>query len=78
MATRARGSAGSRNLPLMFQPGSRWHYGIATDVLGVLIERVSGMSLGDFFRTRIFEPLGMRDTAFWVPEAQLSQAGHRV
>ncbi|SDR43145.1 CubicO group peptidase, beta-lactamase class C family [Paraburkholderia fungorum] len=60
-------------LPLMFQPGSRWHYGVATDVLGVLIERVSGMSLADFFRTRIFEPLGMRDTAFWVPEAQLSR-----
>jgi CubicO group peptidase (beta-lactamase class C family) len=58
-------------LPLMFQPGSRWHYGIATDVLGVLIERVSGMPLGEFFRTRIFEPLGMRDTAFWVPDAQL-------
>lgn len=58
-------------LPLMFQPGTRWHYGIATDVLGVLIERVSGMSLGEFFRTRIFEPLGMRDTAFWVPDAQL-------
>lgn len=58
-------------LPLMFQPGSRWHYGIATDVLGVLIERVSGMSLGEFFRTRIFEPLGMRDTAFVVPDAQL-------
>jgi CubicO group peptidase (beta-lactamase class C family) len=58
-------------LPLMFQPGSRWHYGIATDVLGVLIERVSGMPLGELFRTRIFEPLGMRDTAFWVPDAQL-------
>ncbi|MFM0736864.1 serine hydrolase [Paraburkholderia xenovorans] len=60
-------------LPLMFQPGTRWHYGIATDVLGVLIERVSGMSLGEFFRTRIFEPLGMRDTAFWVPEPQLTR-----
>ncbi|SEB09306.1 serine hydrolase domain-containing protein [Paraburkholderia sartisoli] len=60
-------------LPLMFQPGSRWHYGIATDVLGVLIHRITGMSLGDFFRTRIFEPLGMRDTAFWVPEAQLGR-----
>ncbi|CAG4893240.1 serine hydrolase domain-containing protein [Paraburkholderia saeva] len=60
-------------LPLMFQPGSRWHYGIATDVLGVLIYRITGLSLGDFFRTRIFEPLGMRDTAFWVPEAQLSR-----
>ncbi|MFL9892198.1 serine hydrolase domain-containing protein [Paraburkholderia sp. RL17-381-BIF-C] len=61
------------DLPLMFQPGSRWHYGIATDVLGVLIERVSGMPLGEFFRTRIFEPLGMRDTAFWVPDAQLAR-----
>ena len=60
-------------LPLMFQPGSRWHYGIATDVLGVLIERVSGMPLGEFFRTRIFEPLGMRDTAFWAPDAQLAR-----
>jgi CubicO group peptidase (beta-lactamase class C family) len=60
-------------LPLMFQPGLHWHYSIATDVLGVLIERVSGMSLGDFFRTRIFEPLGMRDTAFWVPDAQLAR-----
>lgn len=60
-------------LPLMFQPGSRWHYGIATDVLGALIARVSGMPLGEFFRTRIFEPLGMRDTAFWVPEPQLAR-----
>jgi CubicO group peptidase (beta-lactamase class C family) len=60
-------------LPLMFQPGARWHYGIATDILGVLIQRVSGLSLGDFFRTRIFEPLGMRDTAFWVHESQLAR-----
>ncbi|MEM5434152.1 serine hydrolase domain-containing protein [Paraburkholderia diazotrophica] len=60
-------------LPLMFHPGSRWHYGIATDVLGVLIHRISGQSLGEFFRTRIFEPLGMRDTAFCVPDAQLSR-----
>jgi CubicO group peptidase (beta-lactamase class C family) len=60
-------------LPLMFQPGTRWHYGIATDILGVLIHRVSGLTLGDFFRTRIFEPLGMRDTAFWVHESQLAR-----
>jgi CubicO group peptidase (beta-lactamase class C family) len=60
-------------LPLMFQPGARWHYGIATDILGVLIHRVSGLSLGEFFRTRIFEPLGMRDTAFWVPVSQLER-----
>ncbi|WP_144150889.1 serine hydrolase domain-containing protein [Paraburkholderia sp. BCC1885] len=60
-------------LPLLFQPGTRWHYGIATDILGVLIQRVSGLTPGDFFRTRIFEPLGMRDTAFWVPETQLDR-----
>jgi len=60
-------------LPLMFQPGARWHYGIATDILGVLIQRITGLSLGDFFRTRIFEPLGMRDTSFWVPDAQLGR-----
>ncbi|SDF96390.1 serine hydrolase domain-containing protein [Paraburkholderia phenazinium] len=60
-------------LPLMFQPGTRWHYGIATDILGVLIERVSGLTLGEFFRTRIFEPLSMRDTAFSVPESQLAR-----
>lgn len=71
----ARGGNGAwlariASLPLMFQPGSRWHYGISTDVLGVLIERVTGMTLGEFFRTRLFEPLGMRDTAFWVPDAQ--------
>ncbi|SAL50736.1 serine hydrolase domain-containing protein [Caballeronia humi] len=54
-------------LPLMFQPGTRWHYGITTDVLGALIHRVSGMPLGEFFRTRIFEPLGMTDTGFVVP-----------
>jgi CubicO group peptidase (beta-lactamase class C family) len=76
--TEARGDASAwlgrmAGLPLMFQPGSRWHYGIATDILGVLIERVSGMQLGDFFRTRIFEPLGMRDTVFWVPDAQLAR-----
>ncbi|WP_118181439.1 serine hydrolase domain-containing protein [Paraburkholderia phosphatilytica] len=60
-------------LPLMFQPGARWHYSISTDILGVLIQRVSGLSLGEFFRTRIFEPLGMRDTAFWVHESQLGR-----
>jgi CubicO group peptidase (beta-lactamase class C family) len=65
--------AGVATLPLMFQPGARWHYGIATDILGVLIQRVSGLTLGDFFRTRIFEPLGMRDTAFWVHESQLAR-----
>jgi CubicO group peptidase (beta-lactamase class C family) len=47
----------------MAQPGERWMYQVSADVLGVLIARVSGQSLGTFMRQRIFEPLGMRDTA---------------
>ncbi|KQR76438.1 serine hydrolase [Burkholderia sp. Leaf177] len=61
------------SLPLMFQPGTRWHYGISTDVLGSLIERVSGMPLETFFRTRIFDPLGMTDTSFVVPSEKLDR-----
>ncbi|WP_327009338.1 beta-lactamase family protein [Dactylosporangium sp. NBC_01737] len=53
-------------LPLLFQPGTGWGYGVSTDVLGRLVEVVSGQSLGDFMRTRIFEPLGMTDTRWWV------------
>jgi len=50
--------------PLVFEPGSEWNYGVSTDVLGRLVEVVSGQSLDVFFRERIFEPLGMVDTAF--------------
>ena len=57
-------------LPLAFQPGEAWEYSLATDVLGRLVEVVSGLSLGDFFQQRICGPLGMVDTAFWVPEAK--------
>jgi len=58
-------------LPLMAQPGERWLYTAGSNVLGVLITRASGLSLQDFFRTRIFEPLGMADTAFFArPEKQ--------
>jgi CubicO group peptidase (beta-lactamase class C family) len=60
-------------LPLVFQPGSEWNYSVATDVLGRLVEVVSGQSLDEFFRTRIFEPLGMADTAFWVEGEALEQ-----
>lgn len=49
-------------LPLNFQPGEKWQYGTATDVVGVLVERISGLTLDEFFRERIFEPLGMTDT----------------
>jgi CubicO group peptidase (beta-lactamase class C family) len=54
-------------LPLMHQPGEKWTYGLNADLLGCLVEVISGMTLNDFFRTRIFEPLGMKDTYFHVP-----------
>jgi len=56
--------------PLLFQPGTEWNYSVATDVLGRVVEVVSGQRLDEFFATRIFRPLGMTDTAFWAgPEA---------
>ena len=54
-------------LPLEFAPGVSWNYSVATDVLGVAVERLSGLRLGEYFRQHIFEPLGMADTAFDVP-----------
>jgi CubicO group peptidase (beta-lactamase class C family) len=56
-------------LPLEFEPGTAWNYSVASDVLGYLIEKISGESLRDFFKRRIFEPLGMTDTDFSVPVA---------
>jgi CubicO group peptidase (beta-lactamase class C family) len=55
------------SLPWIAQPGERWLYHVSSDVLGVLISRVTGQSLGSFMRERIFDPLGMKDTAFYVP-----------
>ncbi len=55
-------------LPLRYQPGERYHYSVSVDVLGAVIEKLSGMSLDDFFRKRIFEPLDMNDTFFELPE----------
>jgi CubicO group peptidase (beta-lactamase class C family) len=54
-------------IPLEFDPGACWNYSVSTDVLGVLIERISGQSLGEYFREHIFAPLGMDDTFFHVP-----------
>jgi CubicO group peptidase (beta-lactamase class C family) len=73
-------------LPLMHQPGEKWTYGLNTDLLGCLVEVISGMSLSDFFRTRIFEPIGMKDTYFTIPPAKgkrlvsiyREEAGHLV
>jgi len=53
--------------PLLFEPGERWHYGTSTDWVGRLVESVSGLSLDEYFRREILEPLGMTDTFFIVP-----------
>jgi CubicO group peptidase (beta-lactamase class C family) len=58
-------------LPLNFQPGAAWEYGPATDVLGRLVEVVSGLPLDQFFRKRILDPLAMNDTWFYLPQARL-------
>ncbi|HUZ52347.1 MAG TPA: serine hydrolase domain-containing protein [Streptosporangiaceae bacterium] len=55
-------------LPLLFQPGAEWNYSVATDVLGRVVEVASGSGLGEFFASRIFGPLGMTETGFWVPD----------
>ncbi len=60
-------------LPLLFNPGERWEYSLSVDVLGRLVEVVSGKPLDEFFRTRIFEPLGMKDTYFSPPESKLDR-----
>ena len=83
---RARGVEGSRSsgtlhdmvetlgaLPLLFSPGTRWSYSVATDVLGYLVEVLSGMSLDAYLAEHIFAPLGMTDTGFFVPEDKVSR-----
>ncbi|HEV2399801.1 MAG TPA: serine hydrolase domain-containing protein [Candidatus Sulfotelmatobacter sp.] len=60
-------------LPLLFNPGDRWEYSLSVDVLGRLIEVVSGKPLDEFFRTRIFEPLGMKDSYFYPPESKVDR-----
>jgi CubicO group peptidase (beta-lactamase class C family) len=58
------------SLPMDAQPGEKYIYGFNTDILGVVVEKASGVPLDEFFRTRIFEPLKMRDTMFFLPPAQ--------
>lgn len=74
-------------LPLEFSPGEGWNYSVSTDVLGAVVQRLSGLSLDRYFAERIFAPLGMADTAFQVPAEKLdrltdcytiSPAGERV
>jgi CubicO group peptidase (beta-lactamase class C family) len=60
-------------LPLEFSPGTRWNYSVSTDVLGYLVEVMSGMPFDEFLRARLFEPLGMLDTGFTLPESQIER-----
>jgi CubicO group peptidase (beta-lactamase class C family) len=60
-------------LPLMHQPGERWTYGLNSDLLGCLVEVIAGQTLDQFFKTRIFEPLGMQDTYFTIPATKASR-----
>ncbi|MFL6863223.1 MAG: serine hydrolase domain-containing protein [Allosphingosinicella sp.] len=57
-------------IPLEFSPGEAWNYSVSTDVLGLVVQRASGMAFEDFLRTRIFAPLGMADTGFEVPASE--------
>lgn len=59
--------------PLIFEPGKMWNYGTSADVLGAVIEIISGMKLSEFMKKEIFEPLKMEDTAFYVPNEKLSR-----
>lgn len=60
-------------IPLLYQPGTKWHYSVSTDVLGYLVERLSGEKLDVFFQERIFEPLDMKDTGFYVPKDKVDR-----
>lgn len=60
-------------LPLDFSPGTAWNYSVSIDVIGYLVQKLSGMKFGEFLRTRLFEPLGMKDTAFWCPPEKIGR-----
>jgi CubicO group peptidase (beta-lactamase class C family) len=64
------------SLPLLYPPGERLHYSHATDVLGFLIARIEGKHLGQVLKERIFDPLGMADTGFWMPPQKRDRMAH--
>ena len=66
-------SRGLGTIPLLYQPGTKWHYSIAADVLGRLIEVASGQSFDQFLAERIFQPLEMVDTGFYVPSEKIDR-----
>jgi CubicO group peptidase (beta-lactamase class C family) len=60
-------------LPLDFTPGRYWNYSVSIDVMGYLVQKLSGQTFGEFLRTRLFEPLGMKDTAFSIPASKIDR-----
>ena len=72
-ATLAERIDGAAALPLNFQPGDEWQYGTSTDFVAILVEKISGESLDVFLKKRLFEPLGMDDTHYYVPESKLNR-----
>ena len=60
-------------IPLVYQPGTRWRYSVSMDIQGYIVEKLSGQSLPDFMREHIYEPLGMKDAGFFVPEEKRSR-----
>jgi CubicO group peptidase (beta-lactamase class C family) len=61
------------SLPLDFSPGTAWNYSVSIDVMGYLVQKLSGLTFGEFLRTRLFEPLGMTDTAFFCPPEKIDR-----
>jgi CubicO group peptidase (beta-lactamase class C family) len=72
-ATLAQAIERAAPLPLNFQPGTRWEYGSSTDFVAVLVEKMSGMTIDEFVRERIFQPLGMTDTFYNIPRDRVSR-----
>ena len=62
-----------KHIPLRYHPGEKWAYGVSTDLLGYLVEVLSGMRLDQFLNQHIFTPLGMKDTAFYVPKEKIER-----
>jgi CubicO group peptidase (beta-lactamase class C family) len=67
----AEACEGWASLPLLFEPGAEWNYSVSVDVLARVVEVASGQTIDEFFAERIFRPLGMTDTGYWVSENQL-------
>jgi CubicO group peptidase (beta-lactamase class C family) len=61
------------NIPLLYQPGTKWVYSVSMDVQGYIVEKISGQSLPDFMKQHIFDPLGMKDSGFYVPKEKWSR-----